>query len=120
MSNIATGSAERRQFGRRRTFLHGWIRLHGRPSVTCIVQDLSEGGAMLELPDNAWLPFRFHLTIESEGLETDCEVCHERENRIGVRFLKEAAAPVHGTHLATALETGSWGGRKGARTVRAV
>ena len=41
-------NTERRQFGRRRTFLHGWIRLAGRPAVTCIVHDLSQGGAMLD------------------------------------------------------------------------
>jgi hypothetical protein len=48
MSSIPTG-AERRQFGRRKTSLHAWIGVQGRPKLSCTVLDLSVGGALLQL-----------------------------------------------------------------------
>ena len=32
---------ERRQFGRRHTYLHGWVSVPGRPRLPCIVSDVS-------------------------------------------------------------------------------
>ena len=40
--------AERRQFGRRQTYVHARIHARGRPSVPCIMRDISEGGALLQ------------------------------------------------------------------------
>ena len=49
--------AERRQFGRRQTYLRAWISVPGRPKLPCIVQNLSVGGALLEIKAPTWLPF---------------------------------------------------------------
>ena len=77
--------AERRQFGRQRTYVHGRISARGRPSVTCIMRDVSEGGALLEVSEPQWLPSRFHLIVEADGLEVDCEIMHRAEDAVGVR-----------------------------------
>lgn len=87
---------ERRQFGRRRTQLHAWVRVPGRPQYPCIVRDLSEGGAKLEFDDTSWLPARFHLTIDADGFESDCEVRHQDATHAGVEFVKRRPALVAG------------------------
>jgi hypothetical protein len=116
MSNIGNG-AERRQFGRRRTFLHGWIKLQGRAPVACVVRDFSEGGALLEVPENTWLPFRFSLAIESERFSAECEIRHQRESNIGVCFVQRTVEPIAATRTGSD-DVGSWYGKQGARTVR--
>lgn len=116
MSNFAKPS-DRRQFGRRQTFKHGWIKMQGRPPVTCIVRNVSEGGALLELPANTWLPFQFRIEIEGEGIATDCEVRHQRDNMVGVCFAQRATDTT--TNARVSLDdVGSWGGVQAARTIR--
>ena len=44
-------AVERRQFGRRKTYVHAVIRARGRPPLLCVMRDVSEGGALLEVPD---------------------------------------------------------------------
>jgi hypothetical protein len=78
---------ERRQFGRRTTALHAWIRIAGRPQIACMVRNLSDSGALLEFDVPDWLPFRFRLAIEATGLECDCETRHNGTNGIGVSFI---------------------------------
>ncbi len=79
--------AERRQFGRRQTYVHARINARGRPSVPCIMRDISAGGALLEVEHPQWLPSRFRLRIEADGTEADCEVVRRTEDAVGVRFL---------------------------------
>ena len=47
---------ERRQFGRRQTCVHATIALRGRPDVLCVMRDVSEQGALLEVVHPEWLP----------------------------------------------------------------
>jgi len=84
---------ERRQFGRRQTCLHGIITPRGRASEPCIVRDVSEEGALLEVAHPTWLPTRFHLLLEANGFETDCEVMHRTDKAVGVRFVPPGRYP---------------------------
>ena len=79
--------ADRRQFGRRQTSLHGWISVPGRPKLACHVKDLSIGGALLGLQAPSWLPFNFVLTIEATRFVSWCEVRHHKHDAVGVRFM---------------------------------
>lgn len=108
---------ERRQFGRRTTFLHGWVRSPGRPPVTCIVHNMSDGGANLEFATGTWIPFKFRLVIESEGFDRDCEVRHQRGSTVGVCFLARAEKR-RPEPVAPAADVGNWFGKKPARSVR--
>lgn len=85
-----TQSHERRQFGRRQTYLHAWISSPGRPRLPCIVRDISVGGALLELNLPPWLPYNFQLTIESTKFTSWCEVRHQSGTKMGVRFVDAA------------------------------
>lgn len=77
---------ERRQFGRRATNLHGWILTDGRPRIPCMVKNVSEGGALLELDVPPALPYWFDLVIECKGFQARCEIRHQNEKWVGVRF----------------------------------
>jgi hypothetical protein len=80
-------SAERRQFGRRLTCLHAVIRIRGRADIICTVRNVSEAGALLQVPRPAWLPSRFQLLIEADNKsERECEIVHRGEITVGVRF----------------------------------
>ncbi len=107
-----TDYAEKRQFGRRQTQLRGWIKVAGRPPVTCIVRDLSEGGALIETETETWLPFNFRLTTEDGQVDRHCEIRHQKANRIGVEFA--AAAEAHtSSSLSSVSDPGGWtGGEK--------
>jgi hypothetical protein len=82
-------ASERRQFGRRRAQLRGIIHVAGRPPLPCVIQNISDSGALLVCDNATWLPFRFRLTIESERLEADCEVRHQTGNATGVFFTRK-------------------------------
>jgi len=77
---------ERRQFGRRQTQVHAFIMARGRPAVLCIMRDVSDGGALLEVPHPEWLPKRFRLAIEASRFQVECEIVHREDGAVGVRF----------------------------------
>lgn len=84
--------AEKRQFGRRHTNTRAWIRVAGRPPVSCTVQNVSEGGALLVCDEEIWLPFSFRLTTEDRQIDRVCEIRHQTGPRIGVEFVAYNAA----------------------------
>ena len=84
--------ADRRQFGRRQTCVHATIAPRGRPVILCVMRDVSEDGALLEVSHPQWLPSRFRLIVEAMGIESDCEVVRRTEAAVGVRFAARIAA----------------------------
>lgn len=83
---------DRRNFGRRKTNLHGWIEVQGRPRLRCLVKDISIGGALLALDTPQWLPYNFRLLIEATRFASWCEVRHQAPGAMGVRFLSAVDA----------------------------
>ncbi len=84
----ANPAIERRQFGRRESSLHGWIVAEGRPRIACVVRNVSDGGALLELPVPKGLPFHFSLVIDCKGFQALCEVRHQSDQRMGIQFVR--------------------------------
>lgn len=80
-------ASERRQFGRRLTHVHAVILARGRPAEPCVMRDVSEGGALLEVRYPRLLPSRFRLVAEAVGFEADCEIAHRSHDTAGVRFI---------------------------------
>ena len=63
-----TGNQEdRRQFGRRHTHLVGRVKVSGRGTLSCIVRNMSEGGALLVFDRPETVPFSFLLTIDGNN-----------------------------------------------------
>jgi len=87
-----TDYAEKRRFGRRQTYIRAWIKISGRPSVACIVRDLSEGGALIECEEETWLPYSFRVIAEDKSIDRVCEIRHQNGNRTGVEFMAQAEA----------------------------
>ncbi len=86
-----TDYSEKRQFGRRMTNIKAWVRIPGRPSVPCVLRNISQGGAMVEFDGDVWLPFSFRLTSEDRLIDCMCEVRHNYPRRVGVEFMTHAA-----------------------------
>ncbi len=107
-----TDHAEKRQFGRRDTNMRGWVRVAGRPPISCVVRDLSQGGALLEFMEDTWLPFGFRLTTECKQVDRYCEPRHKNGTRIGVQFVEAPDyAAVSGSTAATSDASG-WMGKE--------
>jgi methyl-accepting chemotaxis protein len=80
-------SQDRREFGRRATSINAWIRVAGRPPVSCRVKNISEGGARIELPQDSVVPRRFFPRLDGGRMEMLCEVRHRRPLSVGVEFV---------------------------------
>jgi hypothetical protein len=88
-NNVQTATfGTRRQFGRRQTNWHGWLKVRGRPVIPCLVKDFSPGGALLEFEIPEGFPDQFQLTIESESFQSWCKVRHREIGRLGVQFVE--------------------------------
>lgn len=90
-SSIALGEVddrqtnpERRRWRRRKTLKNARTLWSNGDSSECIVRNLSETGAQLEL--RGPLPNRFDLLVEGDQCRRSCSVVWRRENRAGVRF----------------------------------
>ena len=70
---------ERRAFERHASQLNGWIG-----TTACIIHNLSEDGALIELLDDVQLPYTFKLT--ANGHTVVCETRHQNGLQIGVHF----------------------------------
>lgn len=82
----STLSSERRGFGRRRTHLHAFVHAVGRSPIPCLVRNISDQGALLELEHPGRLPSYFTLKIAADGFSADCEIRHKTEHGAGVFF----------------------------------
>jgi hypothetical protein len=69
-----------------------WLLDHlGRQRHWCVMSDISEGGARLELPPGTDPPQMFVLALTEDGsLRRTCEVRWRRDGAIGVRFVDPA------------------------------
>ena len=77
---------EHRKSQRHRTFKGGSILFASAPAVDCVVRNLSETGACLEVSGPIGIPDDFKLIIKPEVLTRSCEVAWRSAQRIGVRF----------------------------------
>lgn len=85
----AESNLDRRAFGRRPTTINANVRL-GYRILTCLIKDISEGGALLEFAEDVDLPSRLWLSW-ADSAEIMCEVRHQRNRRVGVQFLRPQA-----------------------------
>jgi len=79
---------EHRRSIRKRVLKGGVITYAARQtSIPCVVRDISEGGAHLMTDLAPHLPQSFHLIIEIDGIEVDCELAWRKAKDVGVRFV---------------------------------
>jgi hypothetical protein len=76
---------ENRRASRRRVLKSGTIEFD-RSAYSCMVRNLSDNGAALDVPYAVTVPHEFKLIIESNQACRDCRVIWRKENRLGVTF----------------------------------
>lgn len=77
---------DQRKFGRRAVAIHATVEVLGRPHFPCLVRNLSEGGALIELIDRADLPPLFGLRLQNSNASIECERTHRTGTAYGVAF----------------------------------
>lgn len=80
---------ERRAASRKRTLFSGKIVFNKQLSViNCIVRNISDAGACLEVEIPIGIPNEFELRVESAGIKGECRVIWQKGKRIGVSLIK--------------------------------
>ncbi len=84
-------SSEQRQDIRKRTFLKGRILFNkGASSMDCLIRDMSETGARLELSETSTLPEVFDLYIPQKDETFRATLRWRRDGGVGIAFADQA------------------------------
>ena len=76
---------EHRVAPRRRTLKAGTIEFGGG-GIDCIVRNISETGAALEVATPLFIPDHFTLFVPSDQSKRACHIVWRKEKRIGIAF----------------------------------
>jgi hypothetical protein len=82
---------ENRKVRRRRVFKAALIQLPGG-AVSCVVRDLSETGALLQVPSQLGIPHEFSLRIPTAELDRPCRAVWRSAKGIGIAFVSGKSA----------------------------
>lgn len=99
-----------RQFGRRSAHQHGWVCVAGRPKVPCVVLDIWEGSAFIQVSGAEWLPAQFELELSGDNVRLICEIKHRNARGIGVRIMRPSRGAQDTPRLLNDFD--AWMGRK--------
>ena len=77
---------DKRRSPRLRTLKGGSIMFGVAAAVDCVIRNMSETGAALEVESPVGIPDEFRLLIKPEFLKRNCRVVWRSAKRIGVEF----------------------------------
>jgi hypothetical protein len=78
---------EPKSMPRGRTFLAGKIiSNYGQSSIDCIVRQISDVGAVIEVESALGIPEHFHLLIPGEGPPQPCKRAWQSDKQVGLVF----------------------------------
>jgi hypothetical protein len=77
---------EHRASQRSRTLKSGTISFDSAAGIDCVVRNVSDAGACLEVVSPIGIPNEFVLVIKPDSLFRSCRVAWRSARRIGVRF----------------------------------
>lgn len=81
------GDMERRDSTRQKTFLRGIIYYNNRSAAAdCLVRDISDTGARLELSENVVIPYEIDLHIPKKGETYRARVQWRHGDGVGISF----------------------------------
>jgi hypothetical protein len=89
-SGGAMGYGEHRQFGRRESRIAARVALPRNVQMPCMIENLSDGGALLTFEEPAPTAASFRLIVEGTSFNLLCEPRHAQGNRLGVKFARLA------------------------------
>jgi hypothetical protein len=76
---------EKRISPRHRVMRPGKIGFDGS-GIECLVCNVSESGAAIEIKGKFFVPESFNLTVDSERINKNCRVVWRKYQRLGVAF----------------------------------
>ncbi|WP_439370900.1 PilZ domain-containing protein [Bradyrhizobium sp. DASA03120] len=79
------GDMEKRTAHRKRVFKAGMIEFPGG-AFSCVVRNLSDTGANLDVPSVIGIPHEFTLSIPTAQFRFSCRAVWRSDRRIGVAF----------------------------------
>lgn len=65
------------------------IEACGRSPVSCLVRDITEDGALIEVTDGSYLPKTFALRLVRGDTRIECRIAHITAGRYGVLFSRK-------------------------------
>jgi hypothetical protein len=77
---------EKHRFAPRRRVLKAGVISVGGGTIDCTVRNISDTGAALEVVTPLYIPDRFKLIVQSDGLNRSCRIVWRKERRIGIAF----------------------------------
>jgi PilZ domain len=77
---------DKRDSPRHRVMQPGMIGFDGS-GLDCLVCNVSQSGAAIEIKGNNLVPESFNLTVDSERINKDCRVVWRKYQRLGVAFV---------------------------------
>jgi hypothetical protein len=77
---------EKRTVPRHRVLKRGSLAFNGGGAMDCIVRNLSQTGARIEIASPVGVPEVFTLVIETDHFKRRCHAIWSSERRIGVAF----------------------------------
>ena len=77
-----------RHASRLRTFKGGLIIFALAPPVNCLIRNLSETGAVLDVERPGDIPDEFSLLIKPEFVKRNCRVAWRSAKHIGIQFVR--------------------------------
>ncbi len=75
-----------RRSPRLRTLKGGSILFAPDSAIDCVIRNMSETGAALEVENDYGIPDKFTLLIKPERIKRNCDVAWRSGKKIGVRF----------------------------------
>jgi hypothetical protein len=78
---------ERRKIPRQRTLKGGSIIFGLAAAIDCVIRNLSDAGASIEVDSPVGIPDDFALLIKPEAVKRNCHVEWRSAKRIGVHFV---------------------------------
>jgi hypothetical protein len=83
---------ERRALVRHKTFIKGRIYFNNRlSSVDCIVRDMTENGARLQVPESVAVPDVFEIYLPNKDEQFRAQVQWRKSDQIGASWASESA-----------------------------
>ena len=79
---------ERRTDRRGRVLKAGKIVFGGGALINCVVRNLSDKGACLEVVSPVGIPDDFELVFDNDHSRRGCKVAWRSEHRVGVQFTR--------------------------------
>ena len=81
---------EHRAAPRHRVYKGGRINFERAPGIDCVIRNISDGGACLEVETAFPIPDQFRLMIKPEQTIRGCRIAWRRGHKIGVRFVQQS------------------------------